>query len=195
MPVDPEVAAAAARAGRLLERAGHNVEAASPAVDHDAVIEGLRGEAVACVAPLLLAPRPPDPGRLRAVGRRALEEVRGLGALDLVRSFDAHNRVSRAVGAFFDDYDLLVTPVLAGPPAPLGVPDDDEPGYTLEGWLRRLCEYAPFTAVFNIAGQPAVSLPLGRTAAGLPVGVQLVAGYGRDDLLLQVAAALESEFA
>jgi amidase len=193
-PVDPQVVAATERAGRLLERLGHHVEAAGPQVDFDAVIEGVRGEAVATAAPFLLAPRPPDPAGLQAVSRRLLDEVRGLSALDLVRALDAHNRVARAVGEFFTGYDLLVTPVLAQPPAVHGALDYDNPAYTVDGWLRRLFDYGPFTAVFNIAGQPAVSLPLGRTAAGLPIGVQLVAGYGRDDLLLQVAAALESEF-
>jgi amidase len=51
--------------------------------------------------------------------------------------------------------------------------------------------YGPFTALFNITGQPAISLPLGWSSGGLPIGVQLVAPYGREDLLLRVAGALE----
>jgi amidase len=51
-------------------------------------------------------------------------------------------------------------------------------------------DYGPFTAPFNIGGQPAISLPLGHSRAGLPIGVQLVAPYGREDLLLRVAGAL-----
>ncbi len=53
--------------------------------------------------------------------------------------------------------------------------------------------YAAFTSVFNVTGQPAVSLPLAHTTAGLPIGVQLVADYGREDLLFQVAGQLEAE--
>ncbi len=50
----------------------------------------------------------------------------------------------------------------------------------------------PFTTQSNISGQPAISLPLHRTADGLPVGIQLVAAFGREDLLIQVAAQLEA---
>ena len=62
---------------------------------------------------------------------------------------------------------------------------------TLTSWLRRLCDYGPFTAVFNISGQPAISLPLGHSRDGLPIGVQIVAPIGREDLLIQIAAHLE----
>ena len=56
---------------------------------------------------------------------------------------------------------------------------------------RRIGSFMPYTAQFNVTGQPAISLPLHWTDAGLPVGVQLVAAYGREDLLVRVAAALE----
>ena len=57
--------------------------------------------------------------------------------------------------------------------------------------IYRAAEFAPFTPPWNVTGQPAISLPLHRTDAGLPIGVQLVAGYAREDLLLRVAAQLE----
>jgi len=63
--------------------------------------------------------------------------------------------------------------------------------HTLTSWLRRLCDHGPFTAVFNISGQPAISLPLGHSRDGLPIGVQIVAPIGREDLLIQIAAHLE----
>jgi amidase len=105
--------------------------------------------------------------------------------------FAAQNRVTRKVGAFFTEYDLLVTPTIGQLPAPHGTLTYDNPEHTVDSWLRSIFDYGPFTVVFNVSGQPAISLPLGRSAGGLPIGVQLVAPYGREDVLLRVAAKLE----
>ena len=88
------------------------------------------------------------------------------------------------------DVDVVVSPTLAGPPAKLGEIDYNDPGHTRASWIRSLLFYSPFTAVFNVTGQPAISLPLARDASGLPIGVQLVARYGREDVLLRVASQL-----
>jgi amidase len=190
--VDPEVASATERAGRMLERMGHVVTDASPAVDWDAVMGAAVPTATAfAAAPFLTAPRRPDPERLEAVSRQFLREASALSALDLLAAFDAQNRVARGVGAFFAGHDLLVTPTLGRLPAPHGTLRYDDPGHTITTWLESLFAYGPFTVVFNVTGQPAVSLPLGRSEGGLPIGVQLVAGYGREDLLLRLAARLE----
>ncbi|WP_436760915.1 amidase [Streptosporangium sp. V21-05] len=190
--VDPEVASAAVEAGRVLEKAGHLVTEASPAVEWDAVMRAMVPTAtLAVAAPLLTALRPPDPAKVEAVTLRAFEEARELSVARLMGAFDAQNRVSRSVGAFFTGYDLLVTPTLGRLPAPHGTLRYDDPGHTVTSWLESIFDYGPFTAVFNISGQPAISLPLGRSAEGLPIGVQLVAAYGREDLLLRVAARLE----
>jgi amidase len=125
------------------------------------------------------------------VSRRFLREAEALSALDLLAALDAQNRVTRAVGEFFTGHDLLVTPTLGQLPAPHGTLRYDDPGHTVTTWLESLYGHGPFTNVFNITGQPAVSLPLGRIGGGLPIGVQLVAGYGREDRLLQVATRLE----
>ncbi|WP_020673970.1 amidase [Amycolatopsis nigrescens] len=189
--VDPEVAAAAVMAGRVLEGMGHTVAEQSPAVDWDAVLRAAMAEATAIAAPFLTAPRPPDPAGLEAVSRQILKEVTELSALELMAMLDAHNRVSRSVGAFFTTHDLLVTPTLGQLPAPHGTLRYDDPGHTTRSWLESLFAYGPFTVVFNISGQPAISLPLGQSQSGLPIGVQLVAPYGREDLLFRIAAQLE----
>ena len=189
--VDPEVAAVTMKAAGMLSELGHLVTDASPAIDWDAVLQGAAAGAIAMAAPLLMAPRRPDPARMEAVSRQILREAEALGALDLIAALDAHNRVSRAVGGFFTDYDLLVTPTLGQLPAPHGTLQYDNPGHTLASWLRSIFEYGPFTVVFNISGQPALSLPLGHSQGGLPIGVQFVAPYGREDLLFRLAAQLE----
>ncbi len=138
-----------------------------------------------------MAPRVPDPAQMEAVSRQAMRVAAELTALELIAGLDAQNRVTRAVGAFFTEYDLLVTPVLGRLPAPHGTLRYDDPDHTLTSWLDSLFDYAPFTPLFNISGQPAVSLPLGQSRSGLPIGVQLVAPYGREDLLFRLAARFE----
>lgn len=99
-------------------------------------------------------------------------------------------RNTRESAKFWDAYDLLLTPTLAEPPCPLGTfrSTNDDPLAA----IFRAAEYTPFTPPINATGQPACSLPLYHNAAGLPIGVQLVAAYGREDLLLRVAAQLEA---
>jgi amidase len=189
--VDPAVAEATVRAGRLLEEMGHAVTDASPAVDWDAVMRAATAAAVSIVAPVLLAPRRPDPAKMEAVSRQAMRVAEELSALELIAGLGAQNDVTRSAGAFFTEYDLLVTPTLGRLPAPHGTLNYDDPDHTLESWLRSLFDYGPFTALFNISGQPAISLPLAQSRGGLPIGVQFVAPYGREDLLFRVAARLE----
>ena len=189
--VHHEVAAAAARTARMLEDFGHVVTEASPAVDWEAVMHSTAGGTAAIAAPFLTARRPPDSARMEAVSRQVLKEARELSALDLIAVFNSQNRVTRSVGAFFTEYDLLVTPTLGQLPAPHGTLQYDNPDHTTTSWHQSLFEYAPFTVVFNISGQPAISLPLAQSQNGLPIGVQFVASYGREDLLFQLASQLE----
>jgi amidase len=190
-PVDAQVAAATVTAGKVLEWLGHAVTEASPDVDPDAVVEAAMLGALATGAAVLMAPRRPDPSLLEAVSRRVLAETEAATALDVMRSLDAAHRVTHPIARFLARHDLLVTPTLGQLPAPHGTLDYDNADHTVRSWLRRIFEYGPFTAPFNISGHPAVSLPLGQSRDGLPIGVQLVAAYGREDLLLRVAAQLE----
>jgi amidase len=191
VPVDPQVADVAATTGKVLELLGHEVVEASPAIDPDAVVEAAMLGVMATAAAVLAAPRRPDPAMLEAVSRRVLADTEASTALDVLAAVNAQHRVTRPVGLFFGRYDLLLTPTIGQLPAPHGTLDYDNPDHTVRSWLRRLFEYGPFTAPFNASGHPAISLPLGQSRDGLPIGVQLVAGAGREDLLLRVAAQLE----
>jgi amidase len=100
-----------------------------------------------------------------------------------------HQGISRLIaGWFMGGHDLLLTPTMAEVPPRLGEIDTHEPDL---GGYRRCLPAGAFTALFNVTGQPAISLPLHWTDDGLPVGVQLVAPFGREDLLIRVAAQIE----
>jgi len=98
--------------------------------------------------------------------------------------------MARNVAAWYETgFDLLLTPTIAEPPPCLGE-FDSPPDDPLHG-IFRAAALVPFTPAFNVTGQPAISLPLHWNAEGLPIGVQLVAPYGREDVLIRLAAQLE----
>jgi amidase len=106
-----------------------------------------------------------------------------LATVDWMHAFTRH-----AASWWASGFDVLLTPTLSQPPPALGyfapVPDPIQAGARATG-------YAAFTLPFNLTGQPAISLPLHWSPDGLPIGVQLVGAYGREDLLLRLAAQLE----
>jgi amidase len=93
-------------------------------------------------------------------------------------------------GWWTQGWDLLLTPTLGEPPPRVGEhrPQPDDP---MAG-MKRAADWVAFTPPFNVSGQPAINVPLHWNEAGLPVGIQLAAAYGREDLLIQVASQLES---
>jgi amidase len=118
------------------------------------------------------------------------EEGRSRSAGRYLADTALHQTVSRAIAGWHESgYDLMLTPTLAEPPVPLGTYDQSVPD-PLDAF-RRAVPAGAFTAIFNVTGQPAISLPLHWNDDGLPIGIQLVAAFGREDLLIQVAAQLE----
>ncbi len=196
----PECRAAVAAAGRLLEQLGLAVEEAHPAALFDDEFSRHFNTTIAADTARTLA----DLERVldREIAddefepRNAWYRTSGarMRALDYLAARSWLGSWSRRMAHFWtaaDDggqgYDLLVTPTVGAPPPELGW--FTEAGPREEG--RRISSFIPWTAQFNVTGQPAVSLPLSTTDAGLPVGVQVVAAAGREDLLVRVAAALE----
>jgi aspartyl-tRNA(Asn)/glutamyl-tRNA(Gln) amidotransferase subunit A len=109
-------------------------------------------------------------------------------AVDVARAQAARHVLWERVHAFFRRHDLLVTPVVAVPPFPAATPAPQEiegRPITRRGWI-------PFTYPFNLTGQPAISVPCGFTADGLPVGLQLVGRRWEDALVLRAGAAFEA---
>ncbi len=189
--VEDEIVGVTMNAAGMLDWIGHDVSEAAPRIDQSDVVDALLLAIHAAGRALLLAPRPPDIRLLEAVSRSIVVETATVTDADLEASVQAQRRVTAAVERVFDRLDILVTPVTAELPLAHGTLDYDDPRWTARTWLERILEYGPFTAAFNVSGHPAISLPLGQSRSGLPVGVQLVAGLGREDYLLQVAAQLE----
>jgi len=105
---------------------------------------------------------------------------RAIPATTYVQALDSVSRWARRIVAWWGEWDLLLTPTTSDPAFPLG-----------EDPFELVTRTAAFTLPFNLTGQPAISLPLHWTESGLPVGVQLVAAPGREDLLVRLASQLE----
>lgn len=194
--VDADCVKAVAEAARLLESLGHHVEPSGPSrlFDEEFKLHHLRsagwelkqmldGLAAAIGRPLNPADVEPYTWALAAVGA-ALTEADYSASQTWERAYTAE-----VTSWWAQDFDLLLTSTAGEPPALLDelVPPTADPMAILPRFEQIWC----FAAPFSVTGQPAISIPIGQTAQGLPVGVQLVAALGREDLLLQVAAQLE----
>jgi amidase len=194
---DPECVAAAEGAAAALEELGHDVERSYP--------QGLDDPGY--IANFLVRWGAGVDWNLRywerVLGRELgaddvepctwalVQGGRTHSASDLLLAIEEAQAGTRRIAAWWaeDAFDLLLTPTCAEPPPRLG--EHDAPPDNPLAPIVRATPFAVFAAGFNTTGQPAISLPLHETANGLPVGVQLVAAYGREDILLQVAAQLE----
>jgi amidase len=196
VPEDPDLTAAVTRAAALLESLGHQVGPGHPEALGDEAFPD-RFAAIVCAnlaaeveavgawrgSPVALAELEPFNRVLAELGRAvsAAEHILNLLWIDGYRA---------RMTAWWDTFDLLLVPTLAVAPYRIGWFSADG----VEAEIARATLAVSYTAPFNATGQPAISLPLHRTAAGLPVGVQLVAAPGREDVLIRVAAQLESAF-
>jgi len=193
--VHPECIAAAVNAAKLCETLGHHVEEAAPAIDAQQLAFAMR---VIIGANL----RNGMDLRLQALGREQrqgdveritalwAQDARRHASTDYARALLLIHMLGRRFGAFFEKYDLLISPTLANPPLKLGATDmmsDD-----LDLYNAMLFTQIPFTPPFNATGCPAASLPLHWTGDGLPIGVQIGAGFGNEAVILRLAAQIET---
>lgn len=196
LEIDPECTTAARAAAALLESLGHSVEESFPAAlaDPESARRFNAMWATNMSASIVRI------GEL--IGRTVtVDDVepfnwalgtngRSLSATDYALALAASTAFRRAVQQWWaDGFDLLLTPTLGDPPPKLGELAFDPANPQAYG--RRVGRFVPFTTAFNASGLPAISLPLHRTPDGVPVGVQLVAAYGREDVLIRVASQLE----
>jgi len=185
-PVDPEVRRLTESAARRFTDAGARLEEASPRFTDPS-------EAFGALFPAWVAARlagylaewrtKMDPGLVRYIemGQRP-------SAVDFVQAANVRRTLNDAFREFFKTYDLLLTPTLAAPPLPLGQHVYEEIGGKAVGQLGWLA----FTFPINMLGYPAITVPAGWTAAGLPVGLQIVGPRFADAAVLRAAAAFEA---
>ena len=193
--VSSEVSQATERVAHELESAGHTVVAASPDVNGDDWVTAERIiwiQSTAWEVKRLSAAtgNPIDDEMLEPLSLSAYELARNLTADEWFDAKTKCNAICRSVGGFFEDFDVLITPTVASTAPAIGeIAGSNFADYG--EFIRRTGEFSPFTSLFNITGQPAMSLPLAMSGRGMPIGVQLVAGFGNEQLLLQLATHLE----
>jgi len=184
------------KTAKLLESLGHHVEPGFPDIFSDNEIGRAfsmlwstnMGTAIRRFSQAL--GREMTPNDIEAMNWAQAEFAKGVNGVDFSLAQASSIQFRRAIQSWWTKgWDLLLTPTLSAPPLPVGsMPNNPErpmtPLMTAGSWVA-------FTSQFNISGQPAISLPLHRTAEGLPVGMQLAAAYGREDLLIRVASQLE----
>jgi amidase len=179
-PVHPEIRHCVERVASLCTELGHRVEAAGPDT------ESLRGPFLVIIAASTPTYEVSDLSLLDPLNRRAFENEHAITGTDYVRAVNSVRAHSRAVVAFWEDQDVLITPTLTQPAPRVG-----EFGASLETAQQETAAWLPFTYPYNCTGQPAVSLPLGTTSEGLPIGVQLVGPPRGEDVILGLAVQLE----
>ncbi|MEV7414932.1 amidase [Streptomyces sp. NPDC089919] len=200
--VEPAVHGATLAAARLLDSLGHRVEPVEvAALDlgvswEEFVLANARlwcANLVQWIDDLAGAlGRPVDESTVEPEMLASYAWGLGVSGVEFVRALDVRNRVARAIGAHFGSWDVLVTPTLPEVPVALGAYGRGAEDADGLGWVEHLFHRSPFTAAFNVAGTPAMSVPLAcDPATGMPIGVQFAAGYGREDLLFRLAAQLE----
>jgi amidase len=182
-------------AARLLEDLGHDVEEAHPPSLDEAIgsfdlFLELLGSGVAWTLEQWgrrvgrpVSPRDVEPYTWEFARRSCTRGERFLEGLDVM------NTAARRFAGWWVDHDVLLTPTLAVPPFELGLLD--APPEDPLASLAKAIGMSPFCGAYNVSGLPAISLPLCWNDDGLPIGVQLGAAYGREDVLLRVAAQLE----
>jgi amidase len=193
-PVDPECQQAVRGAVELLEALGHEVVEANLPRDEGYVENFVKVWVGATEDELHTFERwlgePLDRSQLEPLTAQMAEISAALSATELLGAMDYLRRLSRVALQFWVDHDVLVTPTLAKPPIEIGAlrPAEGEPPIQM---LMNSAAWVPFTPVFNVTGQPAISLPLHQSAGGLPVGVQFVGAPAAEETLLSLAAQLE----
>jgi Asp-tRNA(Asn)/Glu-tRNA(Gln) amidotransferase A subunit family amidase len=195
----PQIAAELERIGRFLEGLGHHVDHALPALDYRAAFDAQTTCYISNFAQVignLLAARAlerPPADLVEPVNIRIWEAGRHTSFAERARMQAVFNATSRGFGAFFEAWDIILTPITALPTPKVGTTEfltiSDNP--SVKDWFGNLWRNFAFTPLANLCGLPAISLPLAAHEHGLPLGIQFQTRQAGDGLLLQLAAQIE----
>lgn len=193
-PIDAEIERALRDTAELLTSLGHDVQPGALRVDAAALYLAARTMLAANFAAELKAVvarvgREPGEGELGPLARRNYEAGKTISGADAFAAAQRVRALCWQILGQFEDLDVFVTPVLGTPPPRT---DELDPlAGDLKTFDRRTAASFPFTAPFNVTGQPSISLPLAHTASGLPIGMMFTARYGDEATLFRLAAQLE----
>jgi amidase len=191
--VHPDHADAVHRTASTLRDLGHMVVDARPQYPFEAILDALRTvfgitTSAQVDARLRDLGRPLDDADLEPFTFMIYASAKGLTGEDLYESYLSLEQSAREVGTFFVDHDVLVTPTVARPAPELGLLDVTD----LTAMSANAGKYAALTSPYNVTGQPALSLPLATDSDGMPVGVQFIAAFGREDVLVRLGSQVEA---
>ncbi|MBI2257104.1 MAG: amidase [Proteobacteria bacterium] len=194
----PDAIAALETAVSLLTDLGHRVAPiALPIAEHELTIPRRVYLAQVCAQAAAdavelerILGRPPRDGEMERINLAAADMGRRMGAADYVASIRAGQNFAREMALLWEDVDVLLTPALASPAPTLGAFPTDHDDVALH--VARMLRFAPFTATYNVTGEPAIIVPIQQSAQGLPVGIQLSSALGNDAMLLVLAQEIEA---
>ena len=195
-PTDPEVSGCLMATVERLSEMGHAVSEVSPGHSLEeteyvlwALVSANLATGVADIRRALRREGSLEDG-LEPATAACIRMSDGWTAQDYIRLLVRRDQLARAYVTVFRDVDVLLTPVMPGPAPRIGALTFRGPGF--EDYRHEMFRQMPYTPIQNISGTPAISLPLGMTEAGLPIGLMFSTAYGREDILLGLAGQLES---
>jgi aspartyl-tRNA(Asn)/glutamyl-tRNA(Gln) amidotransferase subunit A len=186
-PIDQEIASAVKAAAVVLSSLGHKVEEGSAPYDTE-IIDGIWGTLSTAGLARVLARHPDWRGKVHPTSVAAGERGAAIPAVQYVEALDAVTELRRKIAQEFEAFDILVTPTSGAHPWPIGTPFPKR----IAGRQANARSSAVFTTFVNAAALPAINVPITPSVSGMPIGMQLVARYGGDEILLALAKEFEA---
>ena len=192
--IHPDCVEATRQAARLCAELGHEVEEAAPQLNYEILAQFFdtvyaAGVALSIEGAKLMTGAEPTPDKFETFTWNMYQQGARVSAPQYLIAQVMLQQASRQFAAFFESHDLFLTPTLGQPPLRIGAIDFMSPRTTLLD--QTLIDFAVACPVYNISGQPAISLPLHWNPEGLPIGVMFGARYGDEATLIALAGQLE----